>query len=1136
MKTLTPRRIGLTLIAALSVLTLSTCEDFFGTEDLKAIIKEDVATANADPVTFTISATPSSGGSLSLSGTQTKKVGESFIVTAFADDDYVFSNWTAEGSGIVEFSNPISETSRIVIKNSASDIIIKANFITRPYVKSVTPSEGNTVVKNQPIFINFNKAMLDTSFEEPGNIIVTYDTINPTIANPTTIYSSGTASDYFTSSVTSTRLALYPKSDSPASGDYMPSSSTITVYIDMNVKDTEENIMAGSKEWYFYTNDSTETAAPAISGITVRNGDSSAPIATLFTKDATNYYALKSPATALSISASTGSTSITVQGLVIIETGYTDGIGVTETTETGYSSTYEYTLKTEDEGPKQLEYYVKSSTGTESTHYSINVYLDSTPPTASFIGVASSSGTSFAKVGNTITLTYSAADDGGSTLATHSNNAIIAGHTVDATLSGSTYTATYTMTEDDNNGAVSYSIGATDKATNEYVSTLTTSSIVFDKTPPSFGSATLTVTDTSSGSTSVTNKDVTLTLSAAATDSNTVSGYAYYIGSAALTAEPASWTPITMSGSSTLVGTIPDISGSVSSGTAYVYICAYDSLGNYTAYGSCKSDTISVDTAGPSFGSATLAVTDTSSGSADATNKDVTLTLSAAATDSTAVSGYAYYVGSAALAAEPTWTAITMSAGSGSTLVGTIPDISGSVSSGTAYVYICAYDSLWNYTAYTGCKSDTISVDTAGPSFGSATLTVTDTSTGSADATNKDVTLTLSSAATDSTAVSGYAYYVGSAALAAEPTWTAITMSAGSGSTLVGTIPDISGSVSSGTAYLYLSAFDAAGNYIAYGSCKSDTISVDTAGPSFGSATLTVTDTSSGSVTVTNKDVTLTLSSAATDSTAVSGYAYYVGSATLAAEPTWTAITMSAGSGSTLVGTLADISGTVSSGTAYVYICAYDSLGNYTAYTDCKSDTITVDTATSASISSGSTTVVTARSLLAASSTSTSVSSVSSSTTSTATRRSSSSIVIPTAADLAIVPGSWIASTLMSSSDSSSSNAAVSTGSDTAQSKAPAIDEKAAEAATALEDIAIPVKATTSAKKDKTASATVNADSTIAVTATPVSYSPPSGTSSGGAPSDAPRAPDGTRSKAPFSVLLPANDDGRRRDEEDAPA
>jgi hypothetical protein len=124
----------------------------------------------------------------------------------------------------------------------------------------------------------------------------------------------------------------------------------------------------------------------------------------------------------------------------------------------------------------------------------------------------------------------------------------------------------------------------------------------------------------------------------------------------------------------------------------------------------------------------------------------------------------------------------------------------------------------------------------------------------------------------------------------------------------------------------------------------------------------------------------------------------------------------------------------------------------------------------------------------------------------------------------------------MSSSDSSSSNAAVSTGSDTAQSKAPAIDEKAAEAATALEDIAIPVKATTSAKKDKTASATVNADSTIAVTATPVSYSPPSGTSSGGAPSDAPRAPDGTRSKAPFSVLLPANDDGRRRDEEDAPA
>lgn len=106
------------------------------------------------------------------------------------------------------------------------------------------------------------------------------------------------------------------------------------------------------------------------------------------------------------------------------------------------------------------------------------------------------------------------------------------------------------------------------------------------------------------------------------------------------------------------------------------------------------------------------------------------------------------------------------------------------------------------------------------------------------------------------------------------------------------------------------------------------------------------------------------------------------------------------------------------------------------------------------------------------------------------------------------------------------------------QAKAPAIAEEAADATEALKDAALPVKAAAPAKDDGDAPAKAVADSVAsldsATGSVPVSYSPASGTSAPKTPSDAPRAPDGTRSRAPFSVLVPANDDGKRRDEEEA--
>ena len=56
----------------------------------------------------------------------------------------------------------------------------------------------------------------------------------------------------------------------------MPANSTITVLISSDVTDADGTTMAESKEWYFYTNNDTDTSAPEIDGITIRNGNSSA--------------------------------------------------------------------------------------------------------------------------------------------------------------------------------------------------------------------------------------------------------------------------------------------------------------------------------------------------------------------------------------------------------------------------------------------------------------------------------------------------------------------------------------------------------------------------------------------------------------------------------------------------------------------------------------------------------------------------------------------------------------------------------------------------------------------------------------------------------------------------------------------
>lgn len=249
------RRLGTAGNAVLLVAVLLTaaCSNFITGDNLKDAIQDAANEANAASVDVTISATPSAGGTLSLSGLVTgKKVGVPFSLTAYPDTDYVFSGWTASTAGNVTFGNPSSATTSVTIGAKASDITITANFTARPYVKSISPYTGTTgVYKNQPIVVTFSKAMSTSSFEAAGNIVVTAESGSTVY----TLFTSGSASSVFTYAPNSsnTALILTPKQSSTiliggvptaVSGGYMPSSYRIYVTVSSAVTDAAGHAMS----------------------------------------------------------------------------------------------------------------------------------------------------------------------------------------------------------------------------------------------------------------------------------------------------------------------------------------------------------------------------------------------------------------------------------------------------------------------------------------------------------------------------------------------------------------------------------------------------------------------------------------------------------------------------------------------------------------------------------------------------------------------------------------------------------------------------------------------------------------------------------------------------------------------------
>jgi hypothetical protein len=153
---------------------LLSCGNMLSGADVTGGIQSAVEEENAEKVRIGIYQKPNAGGgSLSLNGPQTKKVGIPFSLTATTNDDYIFTGWTVSGSGEVRLSSNSNETIEVVIVSPADDIVIYGNFSERPRVAATSPYNHQLDVGlGDPVSITFSMAMAPGTLIYASNNIV----------------------------------------------------------------------------------------------------------------------------------------------------------------------------------------------------------------------------------------------------------------------------------------------------------------------------------------------------------------------------------------------------------------------------------------------------------------------------------------------------------------------------------------------------------------------------------------------------------------------------------------------------------------------------------------------------------------------------------------------------------------------------------------------------------------------------------------------------------------------------------------------------------------------------------------------------------------------------------------------------
>ena len=340
---------ALLAVLILAPLLLATCQDFFGTSDLKQQIKDDVIDATAPTINVYIAS--SSMGTLSPVGPQTWKVGTTNTITATPGSSYGFIGWSAD-AGDVTFADANSETTTVTVNAAYSGTItITPEFDSRPRVKSTKPANGNAGVQlNKAITIRFSEDIDSASLVLGDTIQVT------TVSSQVAVGTDEVAiDDYFNAPEVLGPVVTLSLKDSV----YFSKLYDVYVRLSTGIQDLQAQTMAEDYEFYFTTGDGLDDTAPAINTFTVTNAVGTTSIAS------SNMVYTNGTSLVLNVSA-VDSQDTYVSMMQVIETpcdssGNAPGDAVSHDVVT-FNSSLPFTLSSSSDGYTKIQIKVADST------------------------------------------------------------------------------------------------------------------------------------------------------------------------------------------------------------------------------------------------------------------------------------------------------------------------------------------------------------------------------------------------------------------------------------------------------------------------------------------------------------------------------------------------------------------------------------------------------------------------------------------------------------------------------------------------------------------------------------------------------------------------------------------------------
>ncbi len=286
------------------VFSFISCENFLEGSELKTKLESNIAYANAESISVTVSPQSVSHGQITTGNPVTAKIGYPFTVTFAVDEAYTFGGWAAYqnftsisdtplSTEYVEFSDEDgrgpgkSLSCSVTIKKKIENLWIVPVCGSRPSVVLTEPLTAEKDVSvTTPIKITFNKKMDLSSIlqtDSEGNVTgfknfkVTYSSSDEDSEN-----SFGDATQYFDASKTSLKKngkqIVIPFKEKLDSTKWLPQASYITVELGANIAcDTTEGgtLLDTSFTYTFVTGATSDVQGPVIksSSLSLKNTD-----------------------------------------------------------------------------------------------------------------------------------------------------------------------------------------------------------------------------------------------------------------------------------------------------------------------------------------------------------------------------------------------------------------------------------------------------------------------------------------------------------------------------------------------------------------------------------------------------------------------------------------------------------------------------------------------------------------------------------------------------------------------------------------------------------------------------------------------------------------------------------------------